>query len=133
MSNPKRNRKHLEYRTGKPKQLIVFSLKDFDTNQGEGFDVWQNEQLLAKLLERLRSVSNFSIQEAQQNGILTIYGDFPEKSKFKYPRHIPEGVKWAKISIQGKERIAGYVNENVFYIVFLDKDHQFWITKKKHT
>jgi hypothetical protein len=23
--------------------------------------------------------------------------------------------------------------ENTFYIIFLDKNHQFWITEKKHT
>lgn len=32
-----------------------------------------------------------------------------------------------------KGRVAGYMKENTFYIVFLDKNHQFWITEKKHT
>jgi hypothetical protein len=133
MSKLQRKRKGLDYRSGEPKKLIVFSLKDFDINQGQSFEDWEKNKILSNLMTRLREISSFSITEAQQNGILTIYRDFPSKSDFRHPRHIPQGVNWAVISIQGKERIAGYVEDNIFYIVFLDKDHKFWITEKKHT
>jgi len=76
-------------------------------------------------MTRLRQISLFSITKAQQMNILTIYGDFPVNSEFKHPNHIPPDVKWAVISIKGKERIAGYLEDNVFHIVFLDKDHKF--------
>ncbi len=133
MSKLHRKRKGLEYRTGKPKKLIVFSLKDFDINQGQSFEDWEKEKILSNLMRRLQQISSLTITEAQQNKILKIYGDFPIKSEFKHPKHVPIGVKWAVIAIQGKERIVGYVEDNVFYIVFLDKDHKFWITEKKHT
>ncbi len=133
MSKLHRKRKGLAYRSGEPKKLIVFSLKDFDVNQGQSFEDWEKDKILSKLMKRLRELTSFTVTEAQQNRILTIYDDFPTKSDFKQPKHIPNGVKWAVISIQGKERIAGYIEDNVFYIVFLDKDHKFWITEKKHT
>ena len=133
MSKNRRKRKKLSYRLGEPKKLIVFSLKDFDINQGQTFEEWEQKKILSNLLTRLRQVSSFSITEAQQNGILTIYKDFPDRTDFTHPKHISQGVEWAVISIQGKERIAGYIDDNVFYIVFLDKDHRFWITGKKHT
>ena len=133
MSKLHRKRKGLDYRSGEPKKLIVFSLKDFDVNQGQSFEVWEKDKLLSNLMTRLREMSSFTVTEAQQNKILTIYGDFPVKTDFQHPKHIPDGVNWAVISIQGKERIAGYIEDNAFYIVFLDKDHKFWITEKKHT
>ncbi len=133
MSKLQRKRKNLSFRIGEPKKFIVFSLKDFDRTQGQSFKDWESEKILSNLMNRLREISSFSVTEAQQNGILKIYGDFPKYSDFKQPKHIPIGVNWAVIKIQGKERIAGYIVDNVFYIVFLDKDHKFWITQKKHT
>ncbi|NOX88348.1 MAG: hypothetical protein GXO77_04920 [Calditrichaeota bacterium] len=129
----KRIRKGLSFRTGKPKRFVVFSLKDFDINQGQTFEKWEQERILANLLTRLRQLSMFSVEEAIQRQIIKPYDAFPQNSEFCHPKHIPEGVRWATIRIKGKERIAGYIDENVFYIVFLDKDHKFWISKKKHT
>ncbi len=34
---------------------------------------------------------------------------------------------------QGKECIIGHFEDNIFHIVFLDKNHEFWISKKKNT
>jgi len=41
MSKLQRKRKGLDYRSGEPKKLIVFSLKDFDINQGQSFEDWE--------------------------------------------------------------------------------------------
>lgn len=133
MAKPKRKRQYLAPRSGEPKRTIVFSLKDFDINQGQSFEDWEKESILSELMTRLRQVSNYSVPEAEQQRILKIYGDFPPESDFIPPRHISPGVNWASISIRGKIRIGGYLEDNVFYIVFLDKDHRFWISKKKHT
>ncbi len=133
MGKLRRKRKGFEYRSGEPKKLIVFSLKDFDINQGQSFEDWEKDKILSNLMTRLREISSFTATEAQQKRILTIYGDFPVKTGFKQPKHIPDGVNWAVISIKGKERIAGYIEDNVFYIVFLDKNHRFWITEKKYS
>ena len=44
-------------------------------------------------------------------------------------------VQWAVIKgMKGqKGRVAGYVIGNVFYVVFLDQNHRFWVTEKKGT
>lgn len=61
-------------------------------------------------------------------------GVFPQNSDFTEPKHItPPVTSWCSMHIQGKECIIGYFDDNVFYIVFLDKDHRFWITGKKNT
>jgi len=137
MSSPAKKitrvRKGLELKSGKPKRLIVFSLKDFDINQGQKFDEWETDSILSNLLTRLRQISSYTIEEAIRQQVVKAYDNFPEKSDFYHPKHIPEGVRWGTISIKGKERIAGYIEENIFHIVFLDKDHRFWITEKKHT
>ena len=134
-SSKKLNRKKnsFEYRKDEPKRLIVFSLKDFDSNQGQGFKEWEEDKILAGMLMRLREISNFTVIEAINKRILKDYGKFPPKSDFTYPTYIIEDVNWASLKIQGKERVAGYLEDNVFYIVFLDEDHRFWISEKKHT
>jgi len=78
------------------------------------------------------------------------YGFFPSKSKFEVPDHIPEGVEWGRFRMDYETRLAGFViprnlqgleinakgrkyhlDSNVFYAVFLDMDHVFYITGKK--
>lgn len=133
MSNPKRKRKGLDFRSGTPRRFVVFSLKDFDINQGQKFEEWETEKILSNMLTRLREISVYTIEEAIAKQIIKIYDCFPDQSDFNHPRHISAGVKWASIRIKGKERIIGYVEDNIFFIVFLDKDHRFWITEKKNT
>jgi hypothetical protein len=105
----------------------------FDQNQGQRFDEWEEETILAKLMVRLREISNYTVIEAINKEILKDYGKFPENTEFRFPIYIHQGVNWASLRIQGKERVAGYIEDNIFYIVFLDKDHEFWICEKKYT
>jgi hypothetical protein len=133
MSSARRKRKGLDYKTGIPRRLIVFSLKDFDIKQGQDFEDWEEKKILSNLLTRLREISAYTIEEALGKQIIKAYDSFPINSDFYHPKHIPEGVKWCTIRVKGKERIAGYIEDSVFYIVFLDKDHCFWISEKKHT
>lgn len=116
-------------------QKIVFSLRDYDRNQGQSFTNWEDDKLLALALDKLSQLSQLTIAQAQQQQILKIYTkvDFPPRTKFKYPRHIKDGVTWASFHIQGKECIIGHIEDDVFYIVFLDKEHDFWISEKKNT
>lgn len=110
---------------------VVFSFKDFDNVQippGQSFEQWQKDGLLAYFLEQMKSISQWTMQEAQENGLITIYKKFPPESDFKCPPHIAPDVKWAVIKkVKGqKGRVAGHVIGNVFYVVFLDKNHTFW-------
>ena len=111
--------------------LICFNFKDFDRNQippGQSFEQWQEKGLLSKLLDKLSYISQCNITEAQQKEYITIYKDFPKRSDFKIPNHFEGKVNWAVIKNIGgqKPRIAGYVYENVFYVVFLDMNHKFF-------
>lgn len=133
MSSTRRKRKGLDFRTGKSRRFTVFSLKDFDIKQGQNFENWEEAKILSNLLTRLREISTYTIEEALGKQIIKAYDSFPTNSDFYHPKHIPEGVKWCTIRVKGKERIAGYIEDSVFYVVFLDKDHRFWISEKRHT
>lgn len=111
---------------------LCFSFKYFDPSQGQTFDDWHKDNLILPLLEKLKEYSKLSIMEAQLNRF-TIYDTFPPKSDFKHPEHVPTDASWASMHIKGKECVIGHIVAHIFYIVFLDKNHRFWITEKKHT
>lgn len=117
---------------------IVFSFKDFDIRQippGQLYSNWEKEELLAYMFEKFGEICKYNINEAQQLGLLKIYGQFPHMSKFKHPKYIAEDVVWAVImKIKGQRaRVAGHLINNVFYVVFLDKEHKFFLSELKHT
>jgi hypothetical protein len=117
---------------------LTFNFKDFDFSQsqvGQTLEQWQTEKLLAKLVQKFIEVSACTRQEAEQMGLLKIYGEFPKKSAFKIPQYIEGEVAWGTIRKIGgqKPRLAGYIIGSVFYPVFLDKDHLFYPSEKKNT
>lgn len=116
---------------------ILFSFKNLDTSQGQKIEEWEEDKILSRAVDRIRHISDKTVTEAEKDKLLRIYGGFPKPSEFKHPKHISNEANWARISIQGKERIIGelIVNLNlvVFSVIFLDKDHGFWPTKLKRT
>jgi hypothetical protein len=117
---------------------MVFSFKDFDIKQippGQSYDKWQKDELLAYMLQKLGHICGLNIVEAQQQKVLKIYGDFPAKTDFIAPQNITDVVSWAVImDIKGqKGRVAGHIIDNIFYVVFLDQEHRFYITEKRNT
>ena len=113
---------------------LLFSFKDWDQNQcppGQTWAEWEKEGLLVPMLDKLVQLSQKDRVEASQQQCIKVYGAFPASSEFKVPRFIEGEVEWAVIEDVGgqKHRIAGYMLDNVFYIVFLDKDHKFWKMK----
>ena len=113
-------------------QLLSFNFKQIDTNQGQSFDDWNSADLLKKMLDTLKSCSSMTLQEAGRANI-RLYDTFPTHSEFTHPAHVSKDVSWASMHIQGKECLAGHIFGNVFYIVFLDRDHKFYPVSKKHT
>lgn len=109
---------------------MVFSFEHFDNAQSETFAKWEEDGKLAKAVDRLREYSKKTV--SQTDGEYTIYGGFPPKSDFTHPSHVPEDANWARIHVDGLHVIAGHVVSRVFYVVFLDSNHRFWITEKKH-
>lgn len=116
--------------------LLLFSFKDYDSAQcppGQNFEDWEKDKLLSSLMVKLVDLSQKNIIEATQQKLITVYGEFPDSSEFKIPKYIQGEVDWAAIKNVGgqKHRVAGYIKDNVFYVVFLDKNHKFYKMKKK--
>jgi hypothetical protein len=84
--------------------------------------------------------------------VLAYYDNFPSRSDFKHPPHVPHDVTWARFRLGSKVRLIGFVlsedvcrakskvateghvypyDPNTFYVVFLDKDHKFYISEEK--
>lgn len=121
------------------RKLITISFKDIDFTQPIGnkqtFGLWSNDNLLEPLLERIRQLTKLTRDEAEKQQIIKVYGDIPEHSDFTRPKHVDENASWAVLKGIGGQvpTLAGYIVENTFYAVFLDKEHRFWPTEKKNT
>lgn len=131
----KREVKSIETKQGRKDPLIVLSFRDFDRNQGQRFEEWEQEQLLALAVGKLRELCQLTVREATTQQVIKQYTkvDFPPESGFVHPKHVLPDVTWCSMHIQGKECVIGFFEENIFQIVFLDKDHEFWKSKKKNT
>lgn len=129
------------------KGKLSFSFKYFDNSQkaGQDFKDWTDKQK-QELLEKLRDYSKESkVYWLKQNSnILAIYGNFPINSDFEYPSHVPENsnIKWARFRMENAMRLIGFfidddiaksksLSTDIFYVVFLDKDHGFYKTEKR--
>lgn len=128
-----------ENKTLSSRNLLTFSFKDMDFTQPKGsaqsFQSWADDGLLFALLDKLKIVSQLSRDEAEKQQIIKVYGDIPNHSNFSQPKHISSDVSWAVFKGIGGQvtTIAGYIVENTFYGVFLDKEHRFWPSNKKKT
>lgn len=118
-----------------------FKFYSFGEKQGESFEEWQREEILADLNNKLKDYCSKSKVELINDSILELYNKYPSDSEFDLPKAL-EGidVQWARMSITGRRRLIGFfskndmdVDSNIFYIVFLDKEHRFAPSKKKHT
>ncbi len=117
---------------------------------GQDFKEWEHHELV-KLFEKLKNYSEKSLHDwkSEFNGkypVFVIYDNFPTKTDFEMPKNIPHQVKWARFHLENKVRLIGFVipdsyhdtshqktrerfDKNTFYIVFLDKEHKFYITE----
>jgi hypothetical protein len=115
---------------------ITFSFTKHLPNQGQTIEEWDEMGLLVLLYNRLKFVGQYSAIEVRQNKIIKEYTkvDFPPKSEFKQPTHITN-VVWAVMHITqtSKEVVVGFIEDDVFYIIFLDAEHKFWPSTLKNT
>ena len=131
----KRVPKGVETKQGKKVPLIVLSFRDFDRNQGQNFEEWEEEKLLALAISKLQEICQLTRNQATHQQIIKQYSNvmFPPNTAFKHPKHVLPDVVWCSMHIQGKECIIGHFEDNIFHIVFLDMNHEFWISNKKNT
>lgn len=120
--------------TTKPK--IVFSFEHFldHDDVGQSLATWvdNNPKLLQGLFEKLQHLSSKNTATLSQDDVFTLYGDFPSNNNtdFKCPPNFND-KSWGVIRNIGgqKARVAGFLENNVFYLVFLDAEHKFWKSK----
>lgn len=115
---------------------ITFSLIKHIKAEGQSIEEWNTLGLLEKLLLRLKHIGQHSVHVVRQNQWIKEYHkiSFPPNSKFTEPKHV-SNITWAVMHItnNSKEVVVGYIEDDVFYIVFLDKDHEFWPSQLKNT
>ncbi|WP_152561330.1 hypothetical protein [Serratia marcescens] len=116
-----------------------------------------NKDELADFYTKMReygreSITHWEVQKIGKGSghVFERYGDFPKKSDFEFPDHVPIGVEWGRFRMNYETRLAGFVvprtlqgneviykgkkynlDSNSFYVVFLDMDHKFYSTGKK--
>jgi Na+-transporting NADH:ubiquinone oxidoreductase subunit NqrF len=89
--------------------LIVLSFKDFDRSQGQSFEDWEQYELLAFAINKLREVCQLTVGQATAQQIIkpnTKVG-LPPESSFIHPKHVFPYVIWCTMHIQGKECVIG--------------------------
>ena len=125
---------------------ITFNFKFFQSGDysGQSFEEWEREQILADLNNKLKDYSGKSRLELQEDGTLEIYTQYPNGSKFREPailKAIAIDIEWARLRVTGRRRLIGFFHKHkkydiertkneVFYVVFLDKNHEFAPSRK---
>ncbi len=121
---------------GNKQRNITFSFSKHIQGEGQTIGEWAELGLLKTLVVRMKYLGQHPPLYICQKQWIKEYHkvSFPPNSEFKEPKHIV-GVTWAVMHItnNSKEVVAGYIEETVFYLVFLDKDHKFWPSKLKDT
>ena len=110
-------------------RTITFSWEKLDVNQGQTIKDWENKGFLSQLCMRMQQINQYETSVALAKRWIKQYTQFgfPPDSKFSVPKHVSPPY-WAVMHItpSSKEVIAGYIEDDIFYIVFLDEDHHFW-------
>ena len=110
------------------------SLAYFDPEQpyASSFHHWQSVGLLSRAMETLQGFCKRPLRQQIDGDKFAVYQSFPpaNKTKFEYPRHVPEDAEWARIHVNGPAVLVGHIVGDTFYLVFLDKTHKFWLTKR---
>ena len=110
--------------------------KDTDIDPAQSINTWKSEDRILDMLLSLKDISSNNATIVQTTR-LTLYGEYPSKDKneFPMPADLPSDIKWGTIQNIGgqKARFAGFLKDSIFYLVYLDKNHRFWITKPKNS
>lgn len=132
---------------------LNFSYFDNTQDAGQDYSDWSYDELL-KLVDKFKNYTNSSLDywRHQRTGggglkIFEVYGKFPVNSDFVHPKHVPHDVQWARFRLENMVRLVGFIvprgfeclkdiilkepfDSNTFYVVFLDKNHRFYLTEE---
>lgn len=130
------NTKDLQGNKIDSKDLMFVSFQlffDQDTDYCQSLSNWESEGLLSQMniaLIQLCKETNANPQRVKK------YRSYPEKSKTGFPEcpsNLSKSANWSSLRLSGKVRIIGIMDRNIFYVVYLDKNHLFYLSLKKHT
>ncbi|MDY5436768.1 hypothetical protein [Peptostreptococcus porci] len=112
---------------------ISFSFRyfeDSDIPPASSLQTWDSDDTLLDILRALVHLSKCDITQLQSSKRITLYGKFPPKSlnDFPPPTGLSKDENWGTLRNIGgqRARIAGFLKDNIFYIVYLDKEHKFY-------
>ncbi len=137
MTNYIRNQGYEEKRGSKKDPKVLLSFEFLDIKQGQSLRDWSNNNDIIKLAEIGQILNKLSVSRALADQIIKQYDtsdktkwnqyNMPKVSKFEYPSILPrEDVPWSKIELGRKLRVIGFLEANIFYVVFLDNEHKFY-------
>jgi len=111
---------------------VSFQYLDTSQKYGSAFKDWQKDGLLSKALETIAGYCCGNLISQIDGTKFCKYGDFPpaDKTRFRKPEMIPEDACWARIHVTGPAVLAGHIVKDTFYVVFLDKFHSFYLTRR---
>lgn len=130
------NTKDLQRSNKDSKDLISVSFQFFvdqDTDYCQSLSNWESEGLLSQMNITFIQLCKETTANPQR---VTKYGSYPEKSKTGFPecpKNLSESANWSSIRLSGRVRVIGIMDRNIFYVVYLDKNHLFYLSPKKHT
>lgn len=132
-----------------------FNFSFFDSSQehGAGFDAVGADMLVTIML-KMKDYSRHDLnywrhQRCGGGGlkVLADYGPFPPNSNFTHPKSVPHDANWCRFRLDNLARLIGFTipggmrdksesgsvpyDKNVFYLVFIDLDHNFYITEDR--
>lgn len=130
------NTKDLQENNKDSKELILISYQFFvdqDTEYCQSFSTWEKEGLLAQMNSTFIQLCKETTANPQR---IKKYGSYPEKSKTGFPecpQNLSKSANWSSLRLSGKVRVIGIMDRNIFYVVYLDMNHLFYLSVKKHT
>lgn len=103
-----------------------------------GFSKLSGDDLCA-LLRKLRDFERMSVPALlhQSGGLAKSYDleKLPNKQAKERLEHLrlADQTSISRLRINGPGRLYGFIDKNVFHVVFWDPEHLIWPSSKKHT
>lgn len=112
---------------------VSFQYMDTTQEYASSFSDWKDD-LLVPMMETLKGFCSQPLLSliGGNKKFVPYTNGFPsaERTKFSKPQHVPLDAHWARIHINNCDVIVGHYVSDTFYVVFLDRGHNFYLTKK---
>lgn len=121
-------------------KLIVISYIYLDRAQGQTLEQWdKTEGRLVRWGNIVQHLNTMNVTHALHSSAIIKYlnpvlksPNMHKKSKWKFPINLQEkDFVWCKIVVMNLVRVIGFLDENIFFVVFFDENHEFYPTEAK--